>query len=440
MKQLLTILFTFCVLISCKKADEGSWKKAAENPEFLRHTQLQVTESIIHDIFAPPVSSRIYMYSALAAYEALIPGNPAYQSMVGQLNGFTKVAKPEAGKEYCYALAATKAYLTIGKNLTFAQEVYEPFEKKLWEDYKATGMPDDVFERSIAFGDSVAASIMAYSKKDNYKQTRGLRHTVTQEKGTWVPTPPAYMDAAEPNWRKIRPVTLDTCSQFKPVAPFKYDMTKGSPYYNMVMHAYNTINNLTQEQRDIANFWDCNPFKMNITGHAMFATKKMSPGGHWMSIITLVSRQEKADIYKTAEAYLMTSMAIFDGFISCWDEKYRSVKIRPESVINESVDKNWQPVLQTPPFPEYTSGHSVISGAASVALTKVLGDNIAFPDSSEVPYGLPVRKFTSFYHAADEASISRLYGGIHFLPALDEGLKQGKQVGNWIVSTIKTKK
>jgi len=217
-------------------------------------------------------------------------------------------------------------------------------------------------------------------------------------------------------------------------------MTKGSPYYNMVMHAYNTINNLTQAQRDIANFWDCNPFKMNITGHAMFATKKMSPGGHWMSIITLVTRQQKADIYKTTEAYLMASMAIFDGFISCWDEKYRSVKIRPESVINESVDKNWQPVLQTPPFPEYTSGHSVISGAASVALTKVLGDNIAFPDSSEVPYGLPVRKFTSFYHAADEASISRLYGGIHFLPALDEGLKQGKQVGNWVVTTIKTKK
>lgn len=440
MKRNLFILLTAITLIfSCKK-DNGDWKKAAGNPEFLRRTQLQVTESIIHDIFAPPVSSRIYMYSSLAAYEAAIAGNPKYQSMVGQLKGFQKVYQLDTTKKICNGLAATRAFLTVGKNLTFAQEVYVDFEKKMWEEYKATGIPDDVYENSIAFGDSVAASIMNYSKKDNYKQTRGFRYTVTNQPGTWIPTPPAYMDAVEPNWTKIRPLTLDTSAQFPPVAPSKFDLAKGSPYYQEVMDCYNTVKNLTDEQRNIANFWDCNPFKMNITGHAMFATKKVSPGGHWMGITTQVSRQLKTDVTQTAEAYLMTSMAVFDGFISCWTEKYKTVRIRPESIINTNIDKDWQPVLQTPPFPEYTSGHSVISAAAYTALNKTLGDNVAFNDSTEIPYGLPVRKFTSFKQAAQEASISRLYGGIHFRPALDNGFAQGEQVGAWVVSKVKTRK
>lgn len=440
MKHNLFILLTGITLIfSCKKDNRG-WEKAAENPEFLRRTQLQVTESIIHDIFAPPVSSRIYMYASLAAYEAAIAGNPKYQSMVGQLNGFQKVYQLDTNKKICKGLAATRAFLTIGKNLTFAQEVYVDFEKKMWEEYKATGIPDDVYENSIAFGDSVAASIMNYSKNDNYKQTRGFRYTVTNKPGTWIPTPPAYIDAVEPNWTKIRPLTLDTSSQFPPVPPTKFDLTKGSPYYQEVMDCYNTVKNLTDEQRNIANFWDCNPFKMNITGHAMFATKKISPGGHWMEITSQVSRQLKTDVVQTAEAYLMTSMAVYDGFISCWTEKYRTVRIRPESVINTNIDKDWQPVLQTPPFPEYTSGHSVISAAAYTALNKTLGDNVAFNDSTEIPYGLPVRKFTSFKQAAQEASISRLYGGIHFRPALDNGFTQGERVGAWVVGKIKTRK
>jgi hypothetical protein len=178
---------------------------------------------------------------------------------------------------------------------------------------------------------------------------------------------------------------------------------------------------------------------MNITGHAMFATKKMSPGGHWLGIVGQVSRQLKKSHVQVAEAFAMTSMAIFDGFISCWDEKYRSIRIRPETVINNSIDKKWIPILQTPPFPEYTSGHSTISSAAATVLTKIYGDNVAFNDSTEIPYGIPPRKFTSFKQAADEASISRLYGGIHFRPALDQGMIQGAKVANQLLAKVKMK-
>ena len=435
------IVFLFAVLfVAACSSSNKDYQKAASNPEFLIRAEVMLTESIIHDIFAPPVSSRIYMYASIAGYEAAIHGEKGYKSLVGQINGFEKVAQPEKSKEYCYPLASTRAFLTMGKKLTFAQELYEEFDKQLEEDYRATGIPDDVYERSIALGDSIAESVFKYAAKDNYKQTRGFRFTVTNEPGTWTPTPPAYMDAVEPYWTKIRPVGLDSSAQFQAPVPSKFDLTPGTPYYKEVMESYNTVKNLTEEQRNIANFWDCNPFKMNITGHAMFATKKMSPGGHWLGIVAQISRQYKKGYTETAEALALTSIAIFDGFISCWDEKYRSIRIRPETIINASIDKSWIPVLQTPPFPEYTSGHSTISRAAAEVLTKVYGDNVAFNDSTEVPYGLPPRKFTSFIQAADEASISRLYGGIHFRPALDEGAKQGSKVGQYLLSKVKTRK
>ncbi|MCU0354679.1 MAG: vanadium-dependent haloperoxidase, partial [Cytophagales bacterium] len=124
----------------------------------------------------------------------------------------------------------------------------------------------------------------------------------------------------------------------------------------------------------------------------------------------------------------------------CWDEKYRSVRVRPESTINQLMDKDWEPLLQTPPFPEYTSGHSVISNASAVVLTHLYGDNFAFTDSTEVQYGIPPRSFKSFQHAAEEASISRLYGGIHYRSAITAGTEQGRKVGELVVSKLQTGK
>jgi len=130
---------------------------------------------------------------------------------------------------------------------------------------------------------------------------------------------------------------------------------------------------------------------------------------------------------------------LMDAFISCWDEKYRSDLIRPETVINTFVDEKWKPVLQTPPFPEHTSGHSVVSGCSSKILTSLFGENFAYTDDVEVEYGLPERKFASFNKAAEEAAISRLYGGIHYRPAIDMGLDQGNKIGDYILSKVKTK-
>jgi membrane-associated phospholipid phosphatase len=178
---------------------------------------------------------------------------------------------------------------------------------------------------------------------------------------------------------------------------------------------------------------------MHVRGHAMYATKKITPGGHWMGIVGIASRKSGADIMKSAEAYARTAMAVADGFISSWDEKYRSNLVRPETVINAYLDESWEPLLQTPPFPEYTSGHSVISTAAATVLTDEFGDSFAFADSTEMEYGLPVRSFSSFNQAAAEAAISRLYAGIHYRMAIEEGITQGRKVGENVVRKIRTR-
>jgi hypothetical protein len=265
------------------------------------------------------------------------------------------------------------------------------------------------------------------------------KYSVTAAAGRWSPTPPAYMDAVEPNWARIRPFVLDSVSQFKPEPAYPFDTARTSPYFRDVLDVYAVTRALTPEQRAIADFWECNPYTLHVQGHTMFATKKLSPGGHWIGIAGLAARRAGADVMRTAAVYARTSVALADAFASAWDEKFRSNVARPETVINTYLDPAWEPMLQTPPFPEYTSGHSVISPAAAAVLADEFGPRFAFADSTEMPWGLPARTFPSFAAAAEEAGISRLYGGIHFRHSIVQGNLQGGRVGALVVARVRTR-
>lgn len=431
------IIATF---VSCSK-DDGTWKSKAQNPEYLHRSLKQITDVIVHDIFSPPVAARIYAYSSIAGYEVAIHQNPDYQTLAGQLTGLEAFPQPELGVEYSFSLASVQATLRVGRTLVFSEDKMDVFYNGIMKEYQEMGMPDDVFDRSIEFGNQVADHVLAWSSKDNYKQSRSFpKYSILEDPSTWKPTPPAYMDAIEPHWNKIRTLVIDSAQQFKPIPPTAFSSDKKSQFYKEAIEVYETGNNMTKEQREIAFFWDCNPFMMNVKGHVMFATKKISPGGHWMNITNVACAQIQADFVQSAEAYTLVSIALFDSFISCWDEKYRSKLIRPETYINQYIDEDWVPVLQTPPFPEYTSGHSVISAASAVTLTDLFGDNFAFTDSTEVEFGLPSRSFKSFYDASAEAAVSRMYGGIHYRPACDVGVKEGKEIGTFILNKVKTRK
>jgi PAP2 superfamily len=439
-RRILCLLLSGGLLFSCS-GDNDEWRAKVDRPDFLHRSVKQVTDVIVHDIFSPPVAARIYTYMSIAGYEAAIHQDEKYVTLAGQLKGLEPVPKPESGVEYCFQLASVQAMLRVGRTLVFSEDKMDGFYEKIMQEFKDTDMPDEVYERSIAYGTQVADHIVAWSGKDNYKQSRSFpKYSILDDPATWKPTPPAYMDAVEPHWNKIRTFGIDSAAQFKPKPATPFSIDKESPFYKEAMEVYSIGKNLTQEQREIASFWDCNPFVMNVKGHVMFATKKISPGGHWMNITHVACAKTKANFVQSAEAYVRVSIALFDAFVSCWDEKYRSKLIRPETYINQYIDENWVPLLQTPPFPEYTSGHSVISGSAAVTLTKIFGPNFSFTDSTEIEFGLTSRSFKSFEEACDEAAISRMYGGIHYRPAFENGLTEGKAIGNYILSKVKTRK
>jgi hypothetical protein len=431
------LLLVVLVALSCHKEESP----IVVTPQQLHSSIDKVTEIMIHDIFSPPVASRIYAYPNIAAYEIISLNDDRYTSLVGQIHELTPIPSPDTSKPVNSALAALIAHMDLSRRLIFSENKMEAFRDSLYALWSTQNKRE--FEASKAFGLQVADHIAAWMDKDNYKQTRTMpKFTVnTDEVSRWQPTPPSYMAGIEPHWSKIRPFVIESADQFKPVPPPPFSMEEGTDFYKEVKEVYDISQKMTEEgdsseEVQIAKFWDCNPYVSVTRGHLMFATKKITPGAHWIGITKIACKQSESDFDKTVYAYTKTSMAIADAFISCWDEKYRSNLIRPETLINEHIDENWKPVLQTPPFPEYTSGHSVVSGAASTILTDVFGENFSFKDDTELPYGLPVRTFSSFKKAADEAAISRMYGGIHYRAAVEVGVKQGRDLGSFLVNKL----
>jgi len=392
--------------------------------------------------FPPMVAARNYVYGAIAAYEVIASGDSKhYVSLVGQVNGLKKVSLPPANKNVDIELAALLAYMKVGEAVTFPEGSMKEYKDSILQIARDKGLPDETEKASQELADSVSASIIRWSKKDHYLETRGAeKYTVKDIPGRWVPTPPMYASAAEPHWMEIRPMVIDSASMFQvPPPPVFNIIDKNSKYYNEVMLIKNAGDSLTPEQKHIAEFWDDNPFKMNVTGHVMYGSKKFSPSGHWMSVVGIAAKNAKADFATTVYAFTKTGIALFDAFIECWQVKYTYNTIRPETVIDKYIDANWRPYLQTPAFPEYTCGHSTISSSAAEALTSVFGDNFAYTDSTELEFGIKSRSFKSFRAAAEENNWARFYGGIHFHNSCIISTVIGAKVGQLVADRLKMK-
>jgi len=443
MRIALVAIAALIFVSACNRKKSDEYKKITSDPVLFSNTVYELNNIVMGNNFSPIVASRNYTYASIAAYEIIAAGYPdKYESLGGQLHGLNKLPKPSPGKEIDFGFASILAYARLGEAVTFPERsmsIYIDSLKKLVRD---KGMPDEVLTNTQAFSDSISSVILAWSKKDNYAETRTYpKYTVLNIPGRWVPTPPAYTQAMEPHWNKIRPLVLDSASQFTPPPPPLFSVTdKKSKYYQELMSIKNAVDSLTEEQKHIADFWDDNPFKLNVSGHIMFGTKKFSPPGHWMSIVGIAAQNAKYDFAATVYAYTITAITQFDAFIHCWDEKYRSNYARPETVINKYIDQNWTPYLQTPPFPEYTCGHSTVSAANAETLTFVFGDNFAYTDTSELDFGIKSRSFTSFRQAAIENNWARFYGGIHFHNSCIVSTEYGRKVGELVNQRLKMKK
>ncbi len=442
MKQILyTLTLAVIVFSSCKKND---YKKILHNPAFYSRTVHELNSIVMGNNFTPVVASRNYAYANIAAYEIIAAGYPAhYTSLSGQLNGLKEVPKPAAGEKIDFEYAALLAFCGVGQTVTFPEGSMQYYTDSLHTMAKEHGMPEAVIAASESYAKRVTEAIVKWSKGDNYLKTRSaskysVKSNVT---GRWIPTPPSYAAAVEPHWQEIRPMLMDSASQFRVPPPPVYNVSdKNSKYYQEVKYMLDVTNKLTPEQKDIADFWDDNPDKLNVLGHVQYITKKFSPPGHWMSIAGIAAENAKADFPTTVYGFAKTSIALYDAFIQCWDAKYFYNTARPETVINKFFNADWRPHLQTPPFPEYTCGHSTISSAAAAALTSVYGDHLAYRDTSELEFGIKSRTFKSFYAAAEENNWARFYGGLHFHNSCMVAHEYGKKVGDLVVDKLVMKK
>lgn len=440
MKSSVFFISVFCLcLMSCE--DNNQYKSDLKNPDLFSSAVKDLQDVIVYDIFSPPVASRIYMYPTIASYSVIQKQYPdAFNSLAGQLNGLEELPSPNH-KDINYELASLHAFYEISKLLIYSEEQLLNKRNKLYDSLRQRGLSDRTFTASVDYGTEVADHISKWAEKDFYKQSRSYpQYSIIDEPQFWKPTPPNYMAGIEPHWNKIRTLVLDSSDQFRPKPPLDFSLKEGSPFMDQLLESYEVGGSHNSKRVDIAKFWDCNPYVALQQGHVMYANKKITPGGHWMGITGIASKKAKLDFSETVNAFTQVSISIFDSFIICWDEKWKTIVVRPETLINNHIDREWKPLLQTPPFPEYTSGHSVISASAAVVLTDIFGDDFNFVDTTEMEYGLPSREFKSFFQASEEAAISRLYGGIHYRMAIDEGYNQGLEVGNYILNNLNTKK
>lgn len=428
------------LLASCKeKHDLAALDKFSDSQLIVWNNHL--SEVIIKDIFTPPVASRIYSYPNIAAFEALVPSNPAFNSLAGQLNGLDAIPQPDASKEIYYPVSSIVAFAAVGKKLTLIEANLQKYEDQYLEEIKKIGIKKEVLDNSVAYGKQIAEHVLAWAKKDKYKETRALsRHFISKEIHIWQPTEPDYMPAVEPHWSMIRPFVIDSAAEFRIDNPLSFDSLATSDLYTSAKEVYDIVKNIDEEKLLIARFWDDNPNVSYTKGHVTYFKQKLTPPGHWVSITNLAIRRNGLTMIEAAETYVLVTTALADGFISCWDSKFKHNSIRPVTYIDRYIDSDWEPILQTPPFPEFPSGHSVISAAAATVLTQKFGDSFAFADSTQLSIGLPVRNFKSFNEAAYEVGESRIYGGIHFRPACELGAEQGKAVGNMVLSKLRTRK
>jgi hypothetical protein len=393
------------------------------------------TDVMVTDVTSPVAASRYYAYINLAANETVSLFDNQQPRFTGKVRGLQplKIDDDLIKKSDAQLATILALYKSSNRLLPSGYLLSKKIDSvKLVAEKKK--IPEERINSTVELVDKVVEHIIRYAGADGFAKLSGLkRFTPSAGEEYWQPTAPGFMSAIEPHWSTLRTFILDSCSQFSCPPPNKYSSDTGSLFYKDLREVYEVGKNLSKEQAEVAMFWDCNPFALQQVGHLEFGIKKISPGGHWMGITGIVCKKQKLSLAKTAYVHTLVSIGMADAFIACWNDKYKYNRVRPVTAIKRLIDVKWSPLLQTPPFPEYSSGHSMISAAASTILTNLFGDHFSFTDDSEEEFGLPRRKFNSFTDAAKEAAISRLYGGIHFRDAIENGAKQGEQIGNLVV-------
>jgi hypothetical protein len=388
--------------------------------------------------FSPPVASRALAYMGLTLYESVVPGMPGYQSLAGQLNELQSLpwAQPDEPLHWPTVANASLATMTrmmfptaSAENKAKVDLLERSLPLKLGQDFDPATLTPEITNRSETFGRLMAMAIMTWARTDGGHQAWGpLRRSQTvyvppSGPGLWSATPPTFAPGLLPWWGDVRPFVLQNSGVCVPPPPPPYSEQAGSAFYKEADEVYQANVKASQTQRQVSLYWSDDPLKTP------------TPGGHWVYIATDLLNLQKANLSQAATAYAQMNMAMADAFIAGWKSKYTVNLIRPVTYVQLVIDSNWVPTLMdTPPFPEFPSGHSVQSSAAATVLEQVFGANLAFTDNTHNDRGWGPRTFSSFRAAADEAAVSRLYAGIHFRSGIESGKVQGRCVAQKVLA------
>lgn len=383
---------------------------------------------------SPPVAARTLAYLGLGLYESIVAGMPGKRSLAGQLVELESLppAQPDEVLHWPTVANATLAALTkmLLPNAPpdwvariDALERLMPVAQAA--DFSPVERTPEVIIRSETHGRLVAMALMTWARTDGGHDPIGPRrqrldaaYLVPSGPGAWVPTPPRFAKPLLPNWGTNRPFMPKSVTGCVPPGPPRYDEAPGSAFQKEVDEVHRISRTPTEEQRRIALYWADDPLKTP------------TPAGHWAWILTDLLRDRKADLPSAAEQYLRIGIAMSDAFVAGWKVKYEVNLLRPVTSIQLGTDSNWlPPLMETPPFPEYPSGHSVQSGAAAAVLEGAYGRNTPFEDRAHNDRGWGPQRFPSFAAASEQAGISRLYAGIHFRSAIEHGTAMGRCIG-----------
>jgi hypothetical protein len=402
------------------------------------HLIHQLNKSLIgvvsEDLFPPPVASRIYAYTNIAAFEAArqLSGQA---SLNGTLNDMPAI-EIDTAKEIYWEVAVISSFCETAKHLVYRDHLIDSTFNSIIDTLKVNYQDASSFSNSLDAGKEIAKIITNWADEDGYHSTRSMpRYEPLKEEHAWEATAPTYGEALEPHWSKLRPFVMDSASQFRVNMILEFSKEKGSPFYAAAEEVYNIVGGAVPTDIEVAVYWDCNPGPTMVDGHLMQVRKQNTPGGHWVGIHSIIAQKGNTSLSQSCATYAKLCVGIADAFIAAWDTKFYHNLIRPETYINRYIDKDWQPKLESPLFPEYTSAHSLVSATAASILDNTYGE-VAFFDDTNVAFGLPPRQFPNVWVAAEEAARSRLLGGIHYVFGCEQGFEQGKRLGQLVNQRI----
>jgi len=390
-----------------------------------------VAERVKADNLNPAVASRIFAYVSVAQYEALVPALPDRRSLGNQLNGLPALPELVGDRQLDWPSAQAAAISRVARHLFEASPAsvaaLTAFSDATLAARKAAGADQDTQTRSVVFGSAVGEAIIRWADADGFRTIHELPYSGPVGAQYWQPTGDAVsgFKPAEPHWGNLRPFVMPGAEACAVSAPEPYSEEAESTFFAQAKAVYETSKRLNDDQRTIALAWADNPGQTS------------SPPGHWLELVgQLMANHSLAE---ASEIYALASVSMADAFIACWKAKYTYSLLRPETFIRRRIDANWDPLLRTPQFPEYPSGHSVVSSAAATVLDALLGAP-AFEDRTVETLGYRARRFSSFADAAAEAAQSRIYAGIHYPMAAERGLAQGRCVGARVLSQALTRR